>query len=213
MRVIVTRPAEQAGPLADALRRAGFEPVLCPLIEIEPIDDSPIDVQGYDWVIVTSANGVGELVRRLRGELPRVAAIGSATAEALRAHALRVDFVPGRSTQEGLVAELPRPAGRVLFVGAEDARRLLASELGADFRPVYRTKTLRPDEPPSGDLAIVASPSAARAFAALELGLPVVSIGPQTSASAAAAGLRIAAEAPTQDVEGLVSAVREAAAG
>jgi uroporphyrinogen-III synthase len=212
MRVIVTRPADQAGPLAEALRDAGFEPVLCPLIEVEPIDDSPIDVQGYDWVIVTSANGAAELVSRHRGELPRVAAIGSATEEALRAHGLTVDFVPRRSTQEGLVAELPRPAGRVLFVGAEDARRLLVSELGADFLPVYRTKALRPDELPNGDLAIVASASAARAFAALDLDVPVVSIGPQTSAAAVDAELRVAAEAVSQDVDGLVSAVREAAA-
>jgi uroporphyrinogen-III synthase len=62
MRVIVTRQAEQAGPLLDALRREGFEPVSCPLIETEPIGNGPIDVHGYDWVIVTSANGAEQLV-------------------------------------------------------------------------------------------------------------------------------------------------------
>jgi len=57
MRVIVTRPRAQAEPLMAALRRHGFDPVLCPLIDTEPIDDGPIVVGGYDWVIVTSANG------------------------------------------------------------------------------------------------------------------------------------------------------------
>ena len=57
MRVIVTRPRTQAEPLLTALRAEGFEPVACPVIEIEAIDNGPIDVSGYDWVIVTSANG------------------------------------------------------------------------------------------------------------------------------------------------------------
>ena len=76
------------------------------------------------------------------------------------------------STQEGLLAELPRPAGRVLFAGAEGARRLLVDELGADFVALYRTTPLVPDEAPEGDLAVVASPSAARALAAVARGNP-----------------------------------------
>jgi uroporphyrinogen-III synthase len=55
MRVIVTRPQEQAETLLNALRAEGFEPIACPVIAIEPIDDGPIDATGYDWVIVTSA--------------------------------------------------------------------------------------------------------------------------------------------------------------
>src|SRR6266487_2357886 len=118
MRVIVTRPADQAAPLVEELRREGFETVPCPLIEIEPIEDGPIDVRDYDWVIVTSANGAEQLAHRHVGDLPRVAAIGTATADALRAHGLPVDFVPSASTQDALVAEFPRPVGRVLFVAA-----------------------------------------------------------------------------------------------
>jgi uroporphyrinogen-III synthase len=211
MRVIVTRPRAQAGPLVDALRAAGFEPVVCPLVELEPIDDGPIDVAGYDWVIVTSANGAEQLARRHRGYLPRVAAIGAATAGALANLGIEVDFVPTEPSQEALVAELPRPTGLVLFVAAEEARGLIVSELDADFRPVYRTRRLRPDPPPEGDLVVLTSPSAADALSALGLDVPVVTIGPQTTTAARAHGARVVAQAQTRDVAGLVSAVREAA--
>ena len=211
MRVIVTRPRAQAGPLADALRAAGFEPVVCPLVELEPIDDGPIEVTGYDWVVVTSANGAEQLARRHRGHLPRVAAIGGATAGALASLGIEVDFVPTTPSQEGLVEEFPRPTGRVLFVGAEEARSLIVAELDADVRAVYRTRRLEPDPPPEGDLAVLASPSAADALAALGLDLPVVTIGPQTTAAARRHGAHVVAQARTQDVAGLVAAVRDAA--
>jgi uroporphyrinogen-III synthase len=204
MRVIVTRPSRQAEPLMSALRARGFEPVACPLIEIEPIDDGPIDVSDYDWIIVTSANGAAELARRRGGELPRVAAVGESTAAALAEHGIAADFVPSVASQEGLVAELPRPVGRALFVGADAARRYLVDHLPADFRPVYRTVESAPSEPPDGDLVLLASPSAARAWAKLGSAAPIISIGAQTSAAARRAGLRVVAEAQTQDVEGLV---------
>ena len=203
MRVIVTRPQAQAQPLLAALRAEGFEPVACPVIETEVIDDGAIDVAGYDWVIVTSSNGAAELAARHTGDLPRVAAVGETTAAALAAHGIDADFVPSLASQEGLLAELPRPVGRALFVGAERARRLLADELPADFRAVYRTVELAPP-PPEGDLVLLASPSAARAWAKLGSTVPAITIGPQTTTSALAAGVTVVAEADTQDVAGLV---------
>jgi uroporphyrinogen-III synthase len=203
VRVIVTRPPAQAEELAEALRDAGFEPVLCPLLEIEPIDDGPIEVDEYDWVIVTSVNGAAELARRHAGALPRVAAVGEATAAALVEQGLEVSFVPSVSSQEGLLAELPRPVGRALFVGAAGARRLIADELPADFRAVYRTLELTP-EAPVGDLVLLASPSAARAWEKLGVRLPAITIGPQTTAAARLAGLDVVAEAKAQDVAALV---------
>ena len=203
MRVIVTRPRTQAEPLLTALRAEGFEPVACPVIETETIDDGPVDVAGYDWVIVTSANGAAELDARRTGELPLVAAIGESTAAALAARGIAVDFVPSLASQEGLLAELPRPVGRALFVGAERSRRLLVDELPADFRAVYRTVELAPS-PPDGELVLLASPSAAQAWAKLGSTVPAITIGPQTTAAALAAGLTVVAEAGTQDVAGLV---------
>ena len=177
-----------------------------PLVAVEPIETPPIELSGYDWLLLTSATGALELHRRAAGRPAKVAAIGRATAEAW-GHA---DLVPRVSTQEGLLAELPRPAGRVLFAGAEGARRLLVHELGADFVALYRTIPVPAAEPIEGDIAVLASPSAARELAAFELAIPVVSIGPETTAAARAAGLRVAAEAPTPDLEGLISAVAEA---
>jgi uroporphyrinogen-III synthase len=203
MRVIVTRPQAQAEPLLNALRVQGFEPIACPVIATEPIDDGPIDVTGYDWVIVTSANGAAELGARHTGALPRVAAVGDLTAAALEAQGIAVEFVPILASQEGLLAELPRPVGRALFLGAEGARRLLADELPADFRAVYRTVELMP-VPLDGDLVLLASPSAAIAWAKLGSTLPAITIGPQTTAAALDAGLTVVAEAHTQNATGLV---------
>lgn len=206
MKVVVTRPRAQAGPLVERLEQAGHEVVECALIEIEPTDD-PVDVEGYDWVIVTSPNGAAELVRRASGPLPRVAAVGPGTAELLHELGVEPAFVPRVSSQDGLLVEFPRPAGRVLFAAAEGSRRGPIDELGADFVSLYATRLIRPDEPPEGDLVVVASGSAAKSFAALGVDIPVVSIGPQTTRVAESLGLRVAAEAETHDLDGLVAAV------
>ena len=211
LRVIVTRAAEQNEPLAARIEALGHEVVRCPLIALEPVGPDAFDLDGYDWVLVTSAYGARELARRARGAWPRVAAIGPATAAVLREAEVEPALVPRISTQEGLLAELPRPAGRVLFTGAERARRLLPDELDADFVPLYRTRELRPDPPPDGDLVVLASSSAATAFAALGLELPAVSIGPETTRTAETAGIRIVAEAEPHDLDGLVAAVAKAA--
>ncbi len=206
MRIIVTRPREQAGPLVARLEELGHEVVECPLIELEPFDD-PIEVEGYEWVIVTSSNGASELARRARGELPKVAAVGPGTAETLREHGIEPAFVPSVSSQDGLLAEFPRPSGRVLFAAAEGARRRPIDELGADFVPLYRTRLVRPSTPPEGELVVLASSSAARSFADLGADIPAVTIGPQTTKVAEDAGLRVVAEAATHDLDGLVAAV------
>ena len=206
-RLIVTRPEGQQDELACRLEELGHEVVRCPLIAIEPVGDAQVDVDGYDWVIVTSVSGARELTRRMRGRPKRLAAIGRATAEALGG----ADLVPRVSTQEGLLEELPRPAGRVLFAGAEGARTLLADELGADVLVLYRTRTLTPSPPPQGDLTVLASASAARAYGALSTGTPAVSIGPETTSAARAAGVEVVAEAETHDLDGLVAAVVAAA--
>jgi uroporphyrinogen-III synthase len=206
VKVVVTRPRGQAGPLVRRLEEQGHEVVECPLIEVEPTDDA-VDVTGYDWVIVTSPNGAAELVSRATGSLQKVAAVGPGTAETLRELGVEPAFVPRVSSQEGLVAQFPRPAGRVLFAAAEGSRRLPIEELDADFVPLYTTRLLRPDEPPDGDLVVLASGSAARSFAALRVEIPVVSIGPQTTRVAESVGLRVVAEAETHDLDGLVAAV------
>jgi uroporphyrinogen III methyltransferase / synthase len=208
MRLILTGTESRLGlRLADE----GFEVVEWPLLTIEPIEGPPLEAAGYDWLVLTSRHGVVELFRRLEGPLPRVAVIGPGTAEALRDHGVEPAVIAGRSTQEGLLAELPRPAGKVLFAGAEGAREVLAESLDADIVALYRTVELRPETHPEGDVVVLASASAARAYAKTALGLPCISIGPVTTAEAEHLGVAVLAEAETHDLEGLVEAVKLAA--
>jgi uroporphyrinogen III methyltransferase / synthase len=195
MRVICTRD-----DLVERVKALGHEAILCPLIEIEPLGDEPVDASAYDWLIVTSRNGALELARR--GVVAnRIAAIGPATAAALRAHGLAVDLVAATHTREGLRDELP--PGRYLLAAAEGARRDI---LDADFLPLYRTIELQP-EAPEGDVALLLSGSAARALAATGARLPVVVIGPQTAVEARRLGLDVVAVAASHDLDGLVAAL------
>jgi uroporphyrinogen-III synthase len=200
----VTRAADQAAPLSDALRERGFEVVEQPLIELEPLSDESIAVEGYDWVVVTSVNGARELVRRATRQPVRVAAIGPGTSDALAAAGWAVSLVPSVHTQEGLVAEFPESPGQVLFVGAAGSRRHLVDELGADFLPAYRTRELEVEALAAADVVLLASSSAARAYARAGGRGPAISIGPQTTAAASDAGVEVVAEAESHDLRGLV---------
>jgi uroporphyrinogen-III synthase len=205
-RIVVTRPAGREADLLDRLRALGHEPVHVPLVATEPLGDEPVDVAGYDWVVLTSAVGARELRRRMRGHPRRVATIGQATADAFGG----ADLIAATSTQEGLLAVIPRPAGRVLFAGAAGARRLLPETLGADVVALYRTIELAPESWPESDLVVLMSPSAARAYARLGVSTPVVSLGPETTRAALGAGATLAQEAATSDLDGIVAAVERA---
>jgi uroporphyrinogen-III synthase len=212
VRIVLTRPDGENNELAERLRRDGHDVAVCPLIAVEPLGDEPIELAGYDWLVVTSANGAAEIARRGRGRPARVAAVGAATAAALRNRGFEVSLVPARSTQEGLLAELPRSPGRVLLAAAEDARGLFLEQTGADYVPLYATRELRPEAFPDADLVVLASGSAARALARIRTDLPVVTIGPVTSETAREAGLDVRGEAETQDADGLARAVARASA-
>jgi uroporphyrinogen-III synthase len=196
MRVLVTRE-----DLVARVESLGHEASFCELIRVEPLGDEPVDARGYDWLVVTSRNGAHELARR-GVTANRIAAIGPATAEALRSRGLRVDLVAATHTQEGLRDELPE--GTLLLAAAEGARR---DVLDGDFLPLYRTIELRP-EAPHADLALLMSGSAARVLAATGARPRVVAIGPQTAAEARSAGLDVAAVAANHDLDGLVEALR-----
>ena len=187
-------PGRTGGRARRAAPRAGHEVAHVPLVAVEPLGDDPIDVTGYDWVVLTSANGARQLRRRMRGTPRRVAAIGQATADAFGG----ADLVAETSTQEGLLDELPEAPGRVLFAAAEGARRVLPDALDADVLPLYRTIELDPPDWPEADLVVLMSPSAARALARVTRDLPVVSIGPETSRAARDAGVTVACRGRSQ---------------
>jgi uroporphyrinogen-III synthase len=197
MRVLVTR--EDVG---ERVRALGHDAVLCELIRIEALGDDAVDASAYEWLVVTSRNGANELGRR-GVTANRIAAIGPATADALRGHGLRVDLVPETHTQEGLRDALP--AGRLLLAAAEGARR---DVLDADFLPLYRTIELAPDVP-GADVALLMSGSAARALVSGGARIPVIAIGPQTAEEARKVGLDVVAVAQNHDLDGLVDALRK----
>jgi len=208
VKVIVTRPRHQAQPLVGRLEEKGFEVVECPLIEIVRTSDEPIDCSGYDWAVVTSPNGADEVARRARNLPAKVAAVGPGTAETLRRHGIEPAFVASVSTADQLAAAFPKPAGKVIFLAAENSRRGPIDALQADFVPLYSTVLLEP-EPPEGDVVVLASGSAARAYSWIGGSAPAVSIGPETTRVASSVGLGVAVEATTHDLDGLVAAVEE----
>jgi uroporphyrinogen-III synthase len=143
-RVLVTRAQHQASELAERLRELGLEPVLLPVIEIaEPtsfaaLDDAQAALQGFQWVIFTSANAVEAAQRRGFSKIEgvRVAAIGQATARALEAIGVVADLVPGQAVAEAMAQELlPHArqsdgnATRFLLLRAEEARDVLPEML------------------------------------------------------------------------------------
>jgi len=143
----ITRPAGQADEVIARVIELGAEPVLMPTIAIQPPDDTEAvnDVLGrlgeYDWIVFTSANGVAGLLGRLwdRGgdvrQLAgcRLAAIGSATAEALERYHLRADLVPGEYRAEALAAAMAGEVdgARVLWARASRGRDVLPERLEA----------------------------------------------------------------------------------
>ena len=137
-RILVGRARHQAGSLSAGLRSLGASVIEIPFIEIRKpssfqlLDDALKNLKGYDWLILTSANGVEamwERVRRLR--IPRldfkhlqIAAIGPATKRALVKHGLKVKMVPEEYVAESVVKGLrDKVSGkRVLLVRAKVAR-------------------------------------------------------------------------------------------
>ena len=147
--VVVTRARAQASAFAHELRSLGASVIEAPTIEVvDPsdggaalraaVDELSSGTGAYDWLVVTSVNGV----ERTFDHLPdarvlagvRVAAVGTATAEALAARRIVADLVPERFVAEGLIEAFPAPppeGGRVLLARAEVARTELPDALRA----------------------------------------------------------------------------------
>lgn len=163
-RVLVTRTREQAGALGDLLAESGAEVIECPAIRlVDPPSLAPLDaaiarLESYDWVVLTSANGVDRLMARIeRGgrdaralHRARIAAIGPETARALARHHLRADLVPDDFRAEGLLDALDAAsvAGRrFLLPRAAGARAILPERLRAAGAEVDEVVTYRAETP------------------------------------------------------------------
>ncbi len=163
VRVLVGRARHQAGVLSSELRKLGATVIEIPLIEIrkprsfKPLDAALKQIGQYDWLILTSVNGVEALwerMARLRIEKQRlrhlrVAAIGPATKKAIEQGGLHVDVVPPEYMAESVVRSLRRriKGKRVLLVRARVARDVIPRELrlaGAQVDVVEAYETVVP---------------------------------------------------------------------
>jgi uroporphyrinogen-III synthase len=244
-RILVGRAAKQAGALSDLLRENGATVIEIPFIEIKPpksykpLDEALRKLHLYDWLVLTSVNGVEVFFSRLQKiksanlNKLRVAAIGPATRAEIERHGMRVDLMPREYVAESVVRALRAKVKgkRVLLVRARVARDVIPRELrksGArvDVIEAYRTELPRGSAARIGQLlrepkrrphAITfTSSSTVKNFvkmAGRELldGILLASIGPVTSRTLRECGLRADVAAREYTMQGLVEAVTKVA--
>lgn len=244
--IIVTRTRDQASELSSKLEELGANVLEAPTIELHPPTDfSASDQQlrtmagRFDWIVFTSANGVTFTKRRLldigldvRAIGPaKIAAIGSATADAVRESlGLKVDLCPDRFVAEGL-ADALRDGGyvaskRFLLLRADIARPVLRKRLHADGAaevvdlPIYETRIVTSLPPnvigalQAGSINWITFTSSSTATNFLKLApagamakVKCASIGPITTAALAAAGIEPVAVASEFNIDGLIAAM------
>ncbi|MGA2390401.1 MAG: uroporphyrinogen-III synthase [Candidatus Sulfotelmatobacter sp.] len=163
VRILVGRARHQAGALSAELRKLGATVLEIPFIEIRkprsyrPLDSALRNISAYDWLILTSVNGVEAMWERI-GKLGlkssdlnhlRIVAIGPATQKAIEQHRVKVDVVPKEYVAESVVRSLQRrvKGKRFLLVRARVARDVIPRELrkaGAHVDVVEAYETVVP---------------------------------------------------------------------
>jgi uroporphyrinogen-III synthase len=164
IRILVGRARHQASALSSELRKLGAEVVEIPFIEIrkpksfKPLDAALKNLATYDWLILTSVNGVDAMWGRMaKLKLTEtnfahlgIAAIGPATRKAIEQSRCKVDVVPKEYVAESVVRSLRRrvKGKRVLLVRAKVARDVIPRELrkaGALIDVVEAYETVAPE--------------------------------------------------------------------
>ncbi len=242
-RIVITRDRHQAADLAEPLEALGAEAVLLPTIEIReaadyaPLDQAIANLDSYDWLIFTSANGVRYFIERLdrsardlRSLKARICAIGPATRAAIEALHLKVDKMPDEYVAESLVKAFEGEAldwRRILLPRAAVARDLVPVELhrrGATVDVVEAYRTVVPQDTVARAREIVAaklewitftSSSTVTNFVEaagsdMLAGVRIASIGPITSDTLRSHGLHVDVEASPHTIPGLVRSILEA---
>jgi uroporphyrinogen-III synthase len=163
VRVLVGRARHQASALSSELRKLGATVIEIPFIEIrkprsfKPLDSALMSLATYDWLVLTSVNGVEAMWERLaKLHLTKtsfmhlgIAAIGPATRKAIEQRGGKVDVVPEEYVAESVVHSLRRrvKGKRVLLVRAKVARDVIPRELrraGAEVDVVEAYETVVP---------------------------------------------------------------------
>ena len=247
-RVLVPRTKDQAGAMSDRLRVHGAVPEEVPTIAVEP-PRSPAQMERavkglvdgrYQWVVFTSQNAVravwekflefGLDARAFSGV--KIACVGEATAETVRAFGVHPELVPDGHEQssEGLLDIFPPhddildPVDRVLLPRADIATETLAEGLqsrGWEIDDVTAYRTVRAAPPPAPtreaiktggfDAVCFTSSSTVRNLVGIA-GKPhartiVACIGPKTAETAVEFGLRVDVRPEVAEVPALVEAL------
>jgi uroporphyrinogen III methyltransferase / synthase len=238
--VVATRSGPRASHLVEALEHAGAEVVELPLTrQVDPEDGGSalraaaggVAAGRYAWVVLTSVNAVERFMAELRDTRALspalVAAVGPATAAALRRAGVEADLVPAHHSARGLVEEFPHAfagAGSVLFPSVDIAPDTVVDGLSSkgwsvDRVTAYRTVVSVRHDPAvlaqvaRADSVVFTASSSVRAFTELRgpdgTAVPVpphvVCIGPTTAEAAREAGYAGVHPADDASAEGIVA--------
>jgi uroporphyrinogen III methyltransferase/synthase len=160
--IVITRPEKQADDLAHLLTREGANPIHFPTIKIVPppdwhnLDAAIKNLEDYDWLIFTSANGVAFFFERLFAKAKdirdlkgiKICCIGPATAQQVESKGIRVDLVPDKFISEGILESFSRinlRGKKILIARAAKARDVLPAglkKLGAKVDVVTAYETI-----------------------------------------------------------------------
>jgi len=144
--VVITRPEKQADDLAQLLIKEGANPIHFPTIKIIPppdwrgLDAAIKNLEDYDWLIFTSANGVAFFFERLFAKAKdirdlkgiKICCIGPATAQQVESKGVRVDLVPKKFISEGILESfsgINLQGKKILIARAAKARDVLPEGL------------------------------------------------------------------------------------
>ena len=225
-RIIITRPHGRGESLSTRLRDLGAEVIHLPTIRLSTLHGSldGVDLAGWDWIGFTSVTGVNaffELLAKTGRDIreigtAKIAAIGSATAESIRAHGLKVDYIPEIFDGQNLAEGLAKTAESVLMFraenGSEDISRIL-NNYGIRNKQVciYRTDYVKLVHVPKfTDIIIFTSASTVQGFCqsvSTMREVKAVCIGRQTADEAVRQGFSGVVIAEQADIDSLVKAV------
>jgi uroporphyrinogen III methyltransferase/synthase len=163
--VLVTRAAEQLSQFSQLLQQKGATVIEMPALEItspsnwEDLDRAIAELANFDWLILTSANGVKYFCDRLANlnkdvrvlAAIKIAVVGKKTASTLKKYNLRSDFIPPDFVADSLVEHFPETltGKKILFPRVETGGRdILVKELsnsGAEVVEVAAYQSVCPD--------------------------------------------------------------------